>query len=104
MSGHDDRVAAFHRLHASGCFVMPNPWDAGTARALERLGFQALATTSAGLAWTLGRADNHVTRDQALEHLRVVAAAVDVPVNADFEGGYAVDALGPNVAAFLSGF
>ncbi len=87
----DQRIAEFHRLHASGCFVMPNPWDAGSARALEQMGFKALATTSAGLAWTLGRADNHVTLEEALEHLRVIAAAVEVPVNADFEGGYAVD-------------
>ena len=86
----DDRIAEFHRLHSSGCFVMPNPWDAGSARALERLGFKALATTSAGLAWTLGRADTQVTRDEALDHLRTVAGAVTVPVNADFEGGYAV--------------
>ena len=91
MSVHDDRIAEFHRLHSSGCFVMPNPWDVGTARALERMGFPALATTSAGLAWTHGRPDGHVTLDQTLEHLRVIAAAVAVPVNADFEGGYAVD-------------
>lgn len=91
MSVHDDRTAEFHRLHSSGCFVMPNPWDVGSARALEQMGFQALATTSAGLAWTLGRADNQVTLDQALEHLRLVADAVTVPVNADFEGGYAVE-------------
>ena len=91
MNDHHDRVETFHRLHASGCFVMPNPWDAGSARALEGLGFKALATTSAGFAWTLGRADNGVTLDQALEHLRAVVEAVDVPVNADFEGGYAVD-------------
>ena len=90
-NGQDDRVAAFHRLHASGCFVMPNPWDAGSARALEQLGFQALATTSAGFAWTLGRADNQ-------RHARPGARASpcrrgrrDVPVNADFEGGFAVD-------------
>ena len=91
MNAHDDRIAAFHRLHSSGCFVMPNPWDAGSARALEQLGFPALATTSAGLAWTFGCADNQVTLDQALEHLRKVADAVSVPVNADFEGGFAVD-------------
>ncbi len=91
MNTQDERVATFHRLHASGCFVMPNPWDAGTARALELIGFKALATTSAGLAWTTGRADNEVTLEQALEHLRVVVDAVDVPVNADFEGGFAVD-------------
>jgi 2-methylisocitrate lyase-like PEP mutase family enzyme len=87
----DHRIAEFHRLHASGCFVMPNPWDVGSARALWQMGFQAVATTSAGLAWTLGRADNRVTLEQTLEHLRVIAAAVRVPVNADFEGGYAVD-------------
>jgi 2-methylisocitrate lyase-like PEP mutase family enzyme len=87
----NDRIAAFHQLHTSGCFVMPNPWDAGSARALEQLGFPALATTSAGLAWTLGRADNQVTLEEALEHLRVVSAAVSVPINADFEGGYASD-------------
>ncbi|GAA4409343.1 isocitrate lyase/phosphoenolpyruvate mutase family protein [Fodinibacter luteus] len=91
MNMHEDRVAEFQRLHSAGCFVMPNPWDVGSARALERMGFKALATTSAGLAWTLGVADAQVTRDQALEHLRVIAAAVRVPVNADFEGGYAVD-------------
>ena len=68
---HDDRIAAFHLLHSAGCFVMPNPWDAGSARALEQMGFKALATTSAGLAWTLGRADGQVTLDQALAHLRV---------------------------------
>ncbi|MDN5894692.1 MAG: isocitrate lyase/phosphoenolpyruvate mutase family protein [Nocardioides sp.] len=73
---------------------MPNPWDPGSARALEQLGFKALATTSAGLAWTLGRADNQVTRDEVLEHLRLIAGAVQVPVNADFECGYAVDPAG----------
>lgn len=87
----DDRVAEFHRLHSSGCFVMPNPWDAGTARALEGMGFPALATTSAGFAWTLGRADNQVTLDDVLAHLRVVSEAVSVPVNADFEGAFAED-------------
>jgi methylisocitrate lyase len=87
----DVRVAEFHRLHASGTFVMPNPWDAGSARALEQLGFKALATTSAGFAWTTGRADNHVTLEDMIAHLRVVAGAVTVPVNADFEGGFAVD-------------
>ena len=91
MSAQNDRVAEFHRLHSSGCFVMPNPWDVGSARVLEQLGFKALATTSAGFAWTLGRADNQVTLDQTLEHLRAVVDAVDVPVNADFQGGFAVD-------------
>jgi 2-methylisocitrate lyase-like PEP mutase family enzyme len=91
MEANNDRQVTFQRLHASGCFVMPNPWDAGSARALERMGFKALATTSAGFAWTLGRADNQVTLDQALAHLREIVAAVNVPVNADFEGGFAVD-------------
>lgn len=91
MKTQDKRVTEFRELHTAGCFVMPNPWDVGSARALERLGFPALATTSAGLAWTLGIPDGNVTRDQALDHLRLVAGAVDVPVNADFEGGYAVD-------------
>ncbi len=88
----DDRVSDFRRLHSSGCFVMPNPWDAGSARALEQLGFPALATTSAGFAWTLGRADDRVdTLDEVLTHLRSIAAAVHVPVNADFEGGFAIE-------------
>jgi 2-methylisocitrate lyase-like PEP mutase family enzyme len=85
------RVTDFRQLHSAGCFVMPNPWDVGSARALERLGFTALATTSAGLAWTLGVVDTRVTRDQALDHFRLIAGAVSVPVNADFEGGYALD-------------
>jgi 2-methylisocitrate lyase-like PEP mutase family enzyme len=87
----DERVTEFHRLHEAGCFVMPNPWDVGSARALEQLGFPALATTSAGLAWSLGRPDGGVTLEESLAHLRLVAGAVTVPVNADFEGGYAVD-------------
>ena len=87
----EEPVSAFQRLHSSGCFVMPNPWDVGSARALEQLGFKALATTSAGYAWTLGRADNGVTRDEMLTHLRDVVASVKVPVNADFEGGFAVE-------------
>lgn len=91
MSVHDERIAEFQRLHSSGCFVMPNPWDVGSARALEQLGFEALATTSAGFAWTLGRTDTQATRDEVLEHLRSVVDAVGVPVNADFEGGYAVE-------------
>ena len=82
-------VETFRRLHASGCFVIPNPWDVGTARVLEGMGFKALATTSAGHAWSLGRADNGVVRDEALEHLRQIGSAVGVPVNADFEGGFA---------------
>lgn len=91
MTMQDDRVEVFRRLHAGGCFVMPNPWDLGTALALEQMGFKALATTSAGYAWTLGRADNRLALDETLEHLRVVAGAVKLPVNADFEGGFADD-------------
>ncbi|HJU37034.1 MAG TPA: isocitrate lyase/phosphoenolpyruvate mutase family protein [Gaiellaceae bacterium] len=91
MAPQDERVETFHRLHAEGCFVIPNPWDVGTAVALERMGFKALATTSAGHAWTLARADNGVRRDETLEHLRQIAGAVSVPVNADFEGGFADD-------------
>jgi methylisocitrate lyase len=87
----NDQVVAFRELHTAGCFVMPNPWDAGSARTLEQLGFPALATTSAGFAWTLGKADNQVTLEEALDHLRAVASAVTVPVNADFEGGFAVE-------------
>jgi 2-methylisocitrate lyase-like PEP mutase family enzyme len=89
MTVQDERVDAFRRLHAAGCFVMPNPWDAGSALALEQLGFKALATTSAGHAWTLSRADNQLLLDQTLEHLRAVAGVVNVPVSADFEGGFA---------------
>jgi 2-methylisocitrate lyase-like PEP mutase family enzyme len=100
MNAAADRIAEFQHLHAEGCFVMPNPWDVGTARVLEHLGFPALATTSAGLAWTLGRGDDDVVLDQVLHHLRAVAAAVQVPVNADFKDGYAVepDGVAENVA------
>ncbi|MGD9906292.1 MAG: isocitrate lyase/phosphoenolpyruvate mutase family protein [Vicinamibacterales bacterium] len=88
------RVRAFRDLHAAGCFVMPNPWDAGSARLLAGLGFPALATTSAGMAWAMGRRDNDVAVDEVLAHLQAIAAAVDVPVNADFEGGFAVEPAG----------
>ena len=88
------RRAAFRRLHERGCFVIPNPWDVGSARYLQRLGFQALATTSAGFAYTLGLQDGAVPRAAVLQHLRAVVEAVDLPVNADFESGYAPDAAG----------
>ncbi|HEX7121436.1 MAG TPA: isocitrate lyase/phosphoenolpyruvate mutase family protein [Gemmatimonadaceae bacterium] len=84
-----DRISAFRRLHESGCFVIPNPWDRGSARLLAQLGFKALATTSSGFAWSTGRADNHITLEDALDHFRALAAAVDLPINADFEGGFA---------------
>ena len=85
------RRAAFRKLHQSGCFVIPNPWDTGTARYLRHLGFQALATTSSGLAFSraLPDADWAVPRDVALEHIAGIVASVDLPVNADFESGYA---------------
>ncbi|MGZ9030547.1 MAG: isocitrate lyase/PEP mutase family protein [Burkholderiaceae bacterium] len=87
-----DKRRAFQRLHESGCFVIPNPWDAGSARYLASLGFKALATTSAGFAWSKARPDNGVTRDMVLEHLHEMVAATDLPLNADFESGFAHDA------------
>ncbi len=87
----NDVIARFHKLHESGCFVIPNPWDAGAAKLLAGMGFRALATTSSGYAWSTGRRDNHVTLDDALAHFRVIASAVDLPVNGDFEGGFAID-------------
>jgi 2-methylisocitrate lyase-like PEP mutase family enzyme len=87
-----DKRAAFHRLHESGCFIIPNPFDPGSARALQHLGFKALASTSAGFAWTIAKADNRVTVDDVCDHLAALCAAVDVPVNADFEGGFAHEA------------
>ncbi len=84
------RITAFRQLHEAGCFVMPNPWDVGSARWLRGQGFRALASTSAGFAFTQGRADQDVPRDMMLAHLaELVAAVPDLPVNADFENGYA---------------
>ena len=82
------RRRAFRELHAAGCFVIPNPWDAGSARYLASLGFKALATTSAGFAWTQAQADGAMSRDAVLAHLREMVAATGLPVNADFESGY----------------
>jgi methylisocitrate lyase len=95
-----DKRAAFRRLHDSGCFIIPNPFDPGSAVALQHLGFKALASTSAGFAWTIAKADNRVTVDEVCDHLTAICAAVDIPVNADFEGGFAHDAdkVGVNVA------
>jgi 2-methylisocitrate lyase-like PEP mutase family enzyme len=87
----DPRVQTFQELHRSGCFVIPNPWDEGSARLLAQLGFAALASTSAGFAWSRGRADNDVTLAMALEHFRTLAASVGLPINGDFEGGFAVE-------------
>ena len=81
--------ATFRALHREGCFVLPNPWDIGSVRRLEKLGFKALASTSAGYAWSLGRADNELSCAQVLQHLRALCAATDLPVNADFEDGFA---------------
>lgn len=104
MSHAADRLAAFRRLHERGCFVIPNPWDMGSARVLEQLGFKALATTSSGFAWSVGRPDNGLTLDQALSHFRAIVDAVAIPVSADFEGGFAVepDAVARNVIAALA--
>ena len=95
-----DKRAKFRKLHESGCFVLPNPFDAGSAKALARLGFQAIASTSAGFVWTIGKADNRVTLDEVLGHLAALSTAVDIPVNADFEGGFAdaPDGVAANVA------
>ena len=95
-----DKRAAFRKLHETGCFVLPNPWDVGSARALAQLGFKAIASTSAGFAWTIGRADTQVTVDDVCEHLTALCKAVDLPVNADFEGGFAhePDKVAVNVA------
>jgi 2-methylisocitrate lyase-like PEP mutase family enzyme len=87
----DTACLELRRLHESGCFVIPNPWDIGSARVLAQLGFPALATTSSGFAWSRGRRDNRVTMDEALEHCRTIAASVDVPVSADFEAAFAVE-------------
>ena len=89
-----DKRRAFHRLHETGCFVIPNPWDVGSARYLQGLGFKALATTSSGFAWSHGHPDGGMSRDRVLEHLAEMVEATDVPINADFEHGFAPDAAG----------
>ena len=89
-----DKRKGFHQLHAEGCFVIPNPWDIGSALYLQHLGFKALASTSSGLAWSLGHADNAITRDMALDHLAALVQHTDLPVNADFENGFAHEPAG----------
>ena len=84
-----EKRQAFRELHERGCFVIPNPWDVGSARYLQSLGFKALATTSAGAAWSLGCADGAVPLAAMLDHIRALAEASDVPVNADFGNGFA---------------
>ncbi len=95
--------AAFRQLHAQGCFVLPNPWDVGSARYLQRQGFQALATTSAGCAWSEGRPDGAVSLEATLEHLRLMAGATSLPLNADFGDGFGAtaDEVGAAVTAAL---
>jgi 2-methylisocitrate lyase-like PEP mutase family enzyme len=94
-----EKRADFHALHKEGCFIIPNPWDVGSSRMLQHLGFAALATTSTGLAWAMGRPDYAMDRDAVLTHLRSICEAVDLPVSADFESGFASDpdALAANV-------
>jgi 2-methylisocitrate lyase-like PEP mutase family enzyme len=95
-----DKLAIFRKMHEAGCFALPNPWDVGSARALQHIGFKALASTSAGFAWAIGKPDNRVTLEEVLEHLTALCGAVDLPVNADFEGGFAhkAEQVGVNVA------
>ncbi len=97
------RRAAFRQLHAQGCFVLPNPWDVGSARYLQRQGFQALATTSAGCAWSEGRPDGAVSLEATLEHLRLMAGATSLPLNADLGDGFGAtpDEVGAAVTAAL---
>lgn len=87
-----DKRRTFHQLHDAGCFAIPNPWDVGTALYLQSLGFKALATTSSGFAWSQGHPDNGMARDAVLTHLACLVEATDLPVNADFESGFARDA------------
>jgi 2-methylisocitrate lyase-like PEP mutase family enzyme len=84
-----DKRTTFRKMHEAGCFVLPNPWDIGTARALAHIGYKAIASTSAGFAWSIGKADNRMTLDEVCAHLTALCGAVDLPVNADFEGGFA---------------
>ncbi|MBV8683725.1 MAG: isocitrate lyase/phosphoenolpyruvate mutase family protein [Caulobacteraceae bacterium] len=84
-----ERRAAFRALHRSGCFAIPNPWDGGSAIRLAKLGFGALASTSAGAAWALGKADGDMTLEEVLDHLRFLVGVTDLPINADFEAGFA---------------
>jgi 2-methylisocitrate lyase-like PEP mutase family enzyme len=87
----EEKRAEFRRLHQSGCFAIPNPWDIGTAKYLQHLGFKAIATTSAGFAFSRGLSDGAVKRDDMLAHIKELVDATDIPVNADFENGYADD-------------
>jgi 2-methylisocitrate lyase-like PEP mutase family enzyme len=97
-----DKRRAFHRLHETGCFVIPNPWDVGSARFLQGLGFKALATTSSGFAWSHGHRDGAMSRDRVLDHLTDMVEATDLPINADFESGFAPDAAGVSESVRLA--
>jgi 2-methylisocitrate lyase-like PEP mutase family enzyme len=88
--------AVFRKLHEQSCFAIPNPWDIGSAKYLQHLGFKAIATTSAGFAFSRGLPDGSIKRDDMLAHIRELVQAIDLPVNADFENGYADD---PNSCA-----
>ena len=94
MADLSERIASFHALHESGCFILPNPWDAGSAKRLQSLGFRALASSSSAAAWTLGLKDHEITIEQILDHLERLCRATDLPVNADFESGFADDPSG----------
>lgn len=89
-----DKRQVFRHLHEAGCFVIPNPWDIGSARMLQGLGFKALASTSSGFAWSQGRPDNGISREMTLAHLAEMVEATDVPINADFESGFGADPAG----------
>src|SRR4051794_9225232 len=80
--------ARFFELHRSGCFLLPNPWDIGSAKHLESMGFEALASTSSGSALALGKTDGQLTRDEVLRHLESICSATTLPLNADFEAGF----------------
>jgi 2-methylisocitrate lyase-like PEP mutase family enzyme len=104
MTNTAEKRARFRALHDGGCFVLPNPWDIGSARLLQHLGFAALASTSSGHAWTMGRPDYAPSRDDVLAHLAQLCASVDLPVNADFESGFAAapEAVAANVARAIA--
>src|SRR5580704_274473 len=97
-----DKRRTFQALHETGCFLIPNPWDVGSALYLQGLGFKALATTSSGFAWSQGHSDNSLTRDRVLAHLETMVAATDLPLNADFEGGFAAEPVGVAESVMLA--
>jgi 2-methylisocitrate lyase-like PEP mutase family enzyme len=104
MSTLSERRATFRALHETGCFALPNPWDGGSALRLAKAGFVALASTSAGAAWALGKDDGEMTLAEVLDHLKFLCAVTDLPVNADFEAGFADTAagVGENVARCIA--